>query len=358
MYFVIMAGGVGSRFWPLSRAEKPKQLLNLLGDQSMLRMTIERILPIAQPEKIIVITNINLLSAIREELPELPEENFIGEPFGRNTAPCIGLAATLIEKRAGKSEIMVVLPSDHLIKNDDVFRNTLLAAVEYAGKSKCLITLGVKPTYPETGYGYIQRNNFKTTVHSTEIFSVKTFAEKPNREAAERFILSGDFFWNSGMFIWSVASILSEFELHLPEHAELFHGLKPYLDTADQSNAILDVYSGIRAVSIDIGIMEVAEQVCVISADFEWNDVGSWEAVYKISPKDEQGNALNCGQAITLDAANNYFYTNKKMVSAIGIENLVVVETEDTLLICKKDESQRVKDLVETLKRKNLTQWL
>ncbi len=358
MYFVIMAGGVGSRFWPLSRADKPKQLLNLLGESSMLRMTFERIRPIAQAEKIIVVTNTNLVAAVRNELPEVPQENIIGEPFGRNTAPCIGLAASLIEKRAGKAEIMVVLPADHLIKNDDLFRKTILAAVEYAGKSSCLITLGVKPTYPETGYGYIQRNHLKATVNATDIFSVKTFAEKPNREAAERFLHSGDFFWNSGMFIWSVASILNEFENHLPEHAELFRGMVTSLDTPEQNNAILDVYSGIRAVSIDFGIMEVAEQVCVIAADFEWNDVGSWEAVYNISPKDAHGNVVNGGQAVTLDAANNFFYTNKKVVSAIGIENLVVVETDDTLLICRKDESQRVKDLVDILKRKNLNQWL
>ena len=358
MYIALMAGGAGSRFWPRSRQELPKQMLNLLGERSMLQMTYDRIRPLVEPEKILIITNEELKDLAINQLPELPKENIISEPFGRNTAPCIGLAAAIIRSRASKDEVMITLPADHLITDDNEFRQTISAAAEYADRKACLVTIGVKPSYPETGYGYIQRGKEidQQTAHS--IYKVKTFAEKPNTETAERFIKSGDFLWNSGMFIWTVKAILDEFNNHEPEMAEGFEKICGSVDTEQMAETILSVYSKIRSVSIDYAIMEVAEQVCIMEADFHWNDLGSWEAAYNISDKDANGNAVQAAFFQSVDAKNNYIYSKKKLVAAIDVEGLVVVETDDALLICKKDQSQRVKDAVDALRRKKMEEYI
>lgn len=352
MYIVLMAGGVGSRFWPRSRKELPKQMLNLLGDKSMLQMTYERIKPLVEPDRVLVITNSELRALAAEQLPELPAENIIAEPFGRNTAPCIGLAAAIIQSRTSSDEVMVTLPADHLIADDGFFRQTIRAAEAFAAHRECLVTLGVKPSYPETGYGYIQRGEETDKVGGLPVYKVKTFAEKPNAETAKRFIKSGDFLWNSGMFIWSVQLILKEFKRLEPEMAEGFEMIRKAAGTDAMPQVILDVYSKIRSISIDYAIMETAENVCIIEADFIWNDLGSWEAAYNIAEKDEQGNAVTAEFLQAFDSENNYIYSPKKVVAMIGVDNLVVVETEDALLICKKDESQKVKDVVDALRRK------
>ncbi len=358
MYCVLMAGGVGSRFWPLSRAALPKQMLNLTGDRSMLQMTYARIRPLTSPQKILVVTNIDLKKQVREQLPELPEENIIAEPFGRNTAPCIGLAGAIILKRAQRDEIMVVLPADHLIEKEDQFRNTLQSAVQYAQKEKCLITIGIKPHYPETGYGYIQRGEKISRSLEKDVFRVKTFAEKPNRDTAERFLKSGDFLWNSGMFIWSVELIMNKFDQYQPEMAEGFRKIYEAIDTVKMYKEIKQVYSRMKSVSIDYAIMELAQKVCILEADFKWNDVGSWEAAYQIADKDEQSNALRTKDYCLIDAKNNYVYSKKKLVALVDVEDLVVVETDDALLICKKGQSKKVKNVVDSLRHKKLMEYL
>ncbi len=354
MYIVLMAGGVGSRFWPRSRKELPKQMLNLLGEQSMLQMTYERIKPLVEPEKILVITNSDLSALAKEQLPELPEENIISEPFGRNTAPCIGLAAAIIQSRTARDEVMVTLPADHLIADDKKFRQTIRAAEEFAGNNQCLVTLGVKPGYPETGYGYIQRGEETAMTGGLPVYKVKTFAEKPNMDTAKRFIKSGDFLWNSGMFIWSVDLILKEFNTHEPEMAEGFKVIRKAAGADSMADVIFDVYSKLRSISIDYAIMERAENVCIIEADFIWNDLGSWEAAYNIAEKDKQGNAVQAKFFQALDSENNYIFTPDKVVAMIGVEDLVVVETKDALLICKKEQSQKVKEVVDALRRKKM----
>jgi len=358
MFIVLMAGGVGSRFWPRSRKELPKQVLNLLGERTMLQMTYDRIKPLVTDEKILVITNEDLTGQVQQQLPDLPAENIIAEPFGRNTAPCIGLAGAIIQSRTSEDEAMVVLPADHLIAEDEKFRNTIRAAVEYAQGNECLVTIGVKPSYPETGYGYIQRGQELNVQSGHQIYKVKTFAEKPNMDTAERFLQSGDFLWNSGMFIWSTKLIMEEFAHHEPEMSEGFKEISAVIDTEKMSEALFNVYSKIRSVSIDYAIMEVAEQVCILEADFIWNDLGSWEAAYNISEKDSDGNVVQAAHAQLLDSKNNYIYSTKKLVAAIDIENLVIVETDDTLLICKKDQSQKVKDVVDALRRKKMDHYI
>ncbi|HEM48825.1 MAG TPA: mannose-1-phosphate guanylyltransferase, partial [Caldithrix sp.] len=350
MYIVIMAGGSGTRFWPRSRATLPKQMLNLFGEKTMLQLTYNRVKDFVPNERILVITNRELREGVINQLPDIPVANIIAEPFGRNTAPCIALAAAIIKKRAGDDETMIVLPADHLIKENDKFIECMQAAAEYAPEKGCLITVGIKPFYPETGYGYIQEDDQVAEKFNRPIYKVKTFAEKPDVEIALRFIKSGDFLWNSGMFIWTVSAITKAIEEFQPELADNFNSIIPKLDSPKMDNAVYDVYSKIKPVSIDYGVMEMATQVCVIEADFTWNDVGSWEAVYNLSVKDYENNAIEASSNVMLDSKNNYIFSSKKIVAAVGIENLVVVDTNDALLICKKDESQKVKELVEIIK--------
>ncbi len=358
MYIVLMAGGVGSRFWPHSRTMNPKQMLRLFDDRSMLQKTYDRIKPLTSPEKVLIITNMELKEAIAEQLPEIPLENIVGEPFGRNTAPCVGLAGAIIQKRESQDQVMAVLPADHLIQNEENFRSTLQIAADYAKIHNCLITVGIKPTYPETGYGYIQRGPKISGERGKTIYKVKTFAEKPNPDTAKRFLKSGDFLWNSGMFIWSTKLIMDQFAEFEPELSHGFEQIRNAVDTASMDEVISDVYSKFRSISIDYAIMEVAGNVCIMEADFAWNDVGSWEAAYHISEKDEHGNAILADDHCILESENNYISIKDKLVAMVGVNNLVVVETDDAILICDKSKSQNVKDIVDNLKRKKKYQYL
>lgn len=358
MFAVLMAGGVGTRFWPMSRKAYPKQLLSFSGSKSMLQQAYDRIKPLTTEDKILVVTNSELRKEIAKQLPDIPAENIIAEPEGRNTAPCIGLAATIIAKKSSNKEIMVVLPADHLVSNLSNFRNTIQSGIAFAQKTNCLITLGIQPTYPETGYGYIQTNEKIESKKGKDIFRVRTFAEKPNLETAERFIQSGDFLWNSGIFIWSVKAILGEMDDHLPELAEDFKLLRKYVGKNKFNKILAEIYSRTKPVSIDYGIMEVAKNVCVIKSNFQWNDLGSWEAVYKISKKDKNGNVCHTKKDLLIDAKNNYFYSPKKLLAAVEIEGLVVVDMDDAILICNKDKSQHVKVLTDYLKRNKMKSYL
>ena len=358
MHVVLMAGGVGSRFWPRSRQKNPKQLLNLVGDKSMIRQTYERIKDLTSDDKILVITNQDLKNPIGEHLPELPEKNIIAEPFGKNTAPCIGLAAAIVRKRASMDEPMVVLPADHLIKETETFQQIIKTAALHARQSDHLVTIGITPTYPETGYGYIQRGEPLTVIDNRTIYKVKTFAEKPNLETARLFLQSGDFLWNSGMFIWKTSTILREFEEHQPEMAEGFERIYQAVDTPSMDEVILDVYMRVKSISIDYAIMEQARHVSIIEADFTWSDLGSWEAAYAISPKDDRANAITAQKSVVIDSQNNLIYAPGKLVALVDVENLAVVETDDAILICRKDSSQRVKEVVDHLKKKKLNEFL
>lgn len=358
MHVVLMAGGIGTRFWPRSRQKNPKQLLNLVSDRSMIRHTYERVKNLTSDDKILVITNQDLFELIAQHLPEIPRQNIIAEPFGKNTAPCIGLAAAIIRKRSSAAEPMIVLPADHLIKETDKFQETIQTAVTHAQESDSLVTIGITPTYPETGYGYIQRGEPLAVIGNRTIYKVKTFAEKPNFETAKLFLKSGDFLWNSGMFIWKTSTILREFAEHQPEMSEGFEQIYKAVDTDTIEDTILDVYMRIKSISIDYAVMEVAKSVSIIEAEFTWSDLGSWEAAYAISDKDKHGNAITAENEVVIDAKNNLIYAPDKLVALIDVENLAIVDTDDALLICRKDSSQRVKEVVEQLKRKKLTKFL
>jgi len=358
MYIVLMAGGVGTRFWPRSRKAYPKQLLNIVGSKSMLQLTYNRIKPLTTPEKILVITNIEQKPEIEKQLPDIPNDNIVAEPVGRNTAPCIGLAATIIQAKSEENEVMVVLPSDHLISDTKNFQKTIRVGARYAMYNDYLITLGIQPSYPETGYGYIQMGTKLFSDRGKQIFKVKTFAEKPNLDTAQRFVKSGDFVWNSGMFIWTVDYILSEINEYLPELGEDLKKIHKSINTSKFNRSVADVYSRTKSISIDYGVMEAAKNVCVIKSDFKWNDLGSWEAVYQISPKDKNGNVLNCKDQVLIDSKNNYFYSKKKILAAVGIDDLIIVDMDDAILVCNKEDSQRVKLIVEYLYRKEKDQYL
>ena len=358
MYAVLMAGGLGTRFWPISRKACPKQLLSFAGRKTMLQQTYERIKPLTPAEKILVITNAELTEEIRKQLPDIPPANIIGEPEGKNTAPCIGLAAAIIKSQAEEDEVMVVLPADHLVSRVADFRNTLKSGIAYARKQNVLITLGIQPAYPETGYGYLQVDQKVGSLKGKDIYKVKTFAEKPNLDTAERFIKSGDFLWNSGMFIWTVNTIIREMEEHLPELYEDLMLILKKVGRPGFKNIVKEVYKRTKPISIDYGIMEAAANVCVIKSNFGWNDLGSWEAVYNLSQKDKNENVCHSKKNILVDAKNNYFYSPKKLIAAVDVQDLVLVEMDDAILICKKERSQDVKDIVDFLKRKKMNSYL
>jgi len=360
MYIVLMAGGAGTRFWPRSRQNMPKQLLKIFSDRTMLQQTYDRIKEISENDKILIITGENLKDEIMKQLPDLPERNIIAEPFGRNTAPCIALAASIIKKRENNKNVpMAVLPADHLVADIKGFQDVLITAKKYAMETGTLITLGITASYPETGYGYVQRDSKLVEVDGQKIYSVKTFAEKPNLETATRFHKSGDFYWNAGIFVWSTNAILKEFELQMPELYEGLPELSEKIDTDKMSEGILKLYSAVKSISIDVAIMEGAENVSVVESDFNWNDVGSWEAVFNLSEKNKNKNVVFTNDLIEVNAKNNLFYSQgKKLIAAIDVDDLVLVETDDAILICKRDSSQKVKDVVDKIRHKELNNYL
>jgi mannose-1-phosphate guanylyltransferase len=360
VFAVIMAGGTGTRFWPRSREKTPKQLLEILGKGTMIQNTLKRLGHLVDIKDVFIVTNKIQRSLLAKQLPNVPEENILVEPVGRNTAPCIGLAA-LHAKRLDPTAVVIVLPADHVIQDTDEFTRVLSLAVETARESCSLLTIGIQPTRPETGYGYIQVYNEDgdhNPYFSKGVYRVKTFAEKPNLQTAERFLASGDFLWNSGMFVWRVDVILNEIERCLPD---LYAELRKIEDTIGGPNyqATLElVYGLIRGISVDYGVMEKAKEVYVIPAEFGWSDIGSWDEVFRVSGKDDNGNSIT-GKVIQKDTRNSYIYSAPgKVVATIGVDDLIVVNTDDAVLICKKGSSQDVKEISDYLRRKQMTEYL
>jgi len=351
MLALIMAGGSGTRFWPRSRTSKPKQLLNIHGESTMIQQTVNRLLPIIPPEGIYVVSTLPQIEEIKQQLPQIHHSNILVEPIGKNTAPCIGLGALFMQHNAN-DEVMVVLPADHLIQDEDEFRKKLLCAETIAKKDGALITLGIKPTKPATGYGYIQHTTEDIGVEDILAYKVKTFAEKPNYATACRFLESGDFLWNSGIFVWKISSILHEMKELMPEMWDGLEEIRKALGTPEQDEVIERVYRQIRNISIDYGIMEQAGDVVVLPSSFGWNDVGSWDEVYRLSQKDDDGNSADA-KHILLDSSNCLIDVQDKIVAAIGLENFVVVDTGDALLICPRDKAQQVKEVVDLLKERD-----
>lgn len=353
IYAVIMAGGIGSRFWPRSKKKCPKQLLKIFGDHTMIQDTVKRLNGLVENENIYIVTNKQQKAGILTQLSHLPLNNIIEEPFGRNTAACIGLASILIQKK-DPDAVILVLPADHIINNDKEFHNTLLNAANFANDSKGLVTIGIPPTKPETGYGYIQIHEKEV---SDRVHKVLTFAEKPNYATAVRFIESGDFYWNSGMFIWRADVILEEIKNYMPDLHDGLIKIQDSIDSKKFQETLVNVYGMLKKISIDYGIMEKSKKVHLIKGNFEWSDVGSWEAVYELSPKDEDGNA-KVGQVYTEHAQDSYIYSPDKFTAIIGVDNLIVINDKDSLLICRRDNAQDVKMIIDYLKINKMNEYL
>lgn len=354
---VIMAGGKGERFWPKSRTNLPKQFLRLAGYQSMIQNTVSRLEKLTDISNVYIVTNQSYCELIHEQLPLLPKENIIVEPVGRNTAPCIGLAAVHISQTKPDST-MIVLPSDHMIRNEDEFVDMLKVGVEVAHRDNNLVTLGVTPSYPETGYGYIECTNEKETVITQNVFKVKRFVEKPNYETAKGYLSSGRFLWNSGMFIWRTSVILEMIKKHMPSLALSLEEIDKAYKQGDSGETIIEQFvDHIEGDSIDYGVMEKADSIFVIPCQFGWDDVGSWTSLDRISESDENGNIIT-GQVISIETKNCIIEANNKLIATLGVDNLIIVDTEDVTLICSKDRAQEVKSILQELRNKKLEQYL
>jgi len=341
---VIMAGGVGSRFWPKSRAKEPKQLLNLFSASSMIQNTVERMKGLVRDENIFIITNKIQKVLIAKQLPQLPIENIIEEPFGKNTAAAIGLASIIIDKKI-KNAVTIVLPADHLINDTKEFQRVIKEASDFAYIEKSLVTIGINPTRPDTGYGYIQIDE----IEAQTFHKVIRFAEKPNYDTAKRFLEAGDFFWNSGMFIWRVDVILCEIAEYMPDLYEGIQTISHVIGTSDYDDVLAKVYGQLKSISIDYGIMEKSHNVRLIKGKFDWSDVGSWDAVYHLLEKDNKGN-VGKGDVYFGNTNGTYVNSENKFTAVIGVNNLLVINTDDATLVCHRDYAQDVKLIVDYLK--------
>jgi len=347
-YCVIMAGGIGSRFWPMSRQNHPKQFIDILGTgETLLQATYRRIKSIFPPENVLVVTNEDYVQLVAEQLPQIPAENILAEPMRKNTAPCIAYAAYKI-KQKNPDATMLITPADHLVTKEEELIRVLNLGIDYATQNDVLLTMGIKPTRPDTGYGYIQFNPKDSG--NTEIKKVKTFTEKPELEMARHFMNSGEFLWNSGMFIWKLKTFIDVFAKYMPEEYALFNEAEPQFGTPDERKIIEDIYQEVHNVSIDIGIMEKAENVYVIMADFGWSDLGTWGSLYD-ELREQQSNAVVGKNVMLYDSHNCMVHVPKdKLVVVQGLENCIVAESNGVLLICKMEDEQKIKHLVNEVR--------
>ncbi|MCB0763282.1 MAG: NTP transferase domain-containing protein [Flavobacteriales bacterium] len=348
-YCVIMAGGVGSRFWPMSRSAHPKQFLDFLGlGRTLLQQTYDRFLPICPAENILVVTNARYTDLVREQLPGLKEHQILPEPDRRNTAPCIAYANHVILERDPQA-LIVVAPSDHLVLKEEAFQETIRIALHEAASGDRLVTLGITPSRPDTGYGYIRFNDADDTV-DRRVKKVRTFTEKPDHATAERFLASGDHLWNAGIFIWSISSINSAFEQHLPQLESLFATVDGVYGTDKERDAIGRIYSDCESVSIDYGIMEKAENVYTVVSDFGWSDLGTWGSLYDHMPLDAEANAAIGDNLKLYDCSGNMVHMHDGRLTVLqGLEDYIVVSTKEALLVCRKQDEQKIKEFVTDL---------
>ncbi|TNE81851.1 MAG: mannose-1-phosphate guanylyltransferase [Bacteroidetes bacterium] len=350
MYAVIMAGGVGSRFWPVSTRNHPKQFIDILGTgKSLIRQTYERFLKLVPAENIYVVTNKDYFDLVKKHIPELADAQILGEPSAKNTAPCVAYATHRIVKENSNANI-IVAPSDHLILDEQEFLRIVKEGLDYTAQNDSLLCIGIKPHRPDTGYGYIQ---FKEEEAAPSIHPVKTFTEKPDLALAQTFLDSGDFLWNAGIFIWNAQSIISAFQKLLPEMDVLFADLEPMMGTDKEAEALVNAYQLCTNISIDYGILEKAENVTVYPGDFGWSDLGTWASLYDVYPKDAENNAVNGKRVQLYDSNSNMVCVpDDKLVVLNGIQDLIVVDSAKALLISRKDREQDVKQIVTDTKLK------
>ena len=348
-YVAIMAGGIGSRFWPMSRTELPKQFLDILNTgKTLIQSTFDRFSKFIPTENIYVVTSENYRARVTEQLPFLRAENILCEPSRKNTAPCIAYISYKLAQINSEANL-ICAPADHIITDEDSFESICLDALKFTANIKALLTLGVKPTNPNTGYGYIQ---YEQLAVSNNVYKVKTFTEKPDRDLAKTFVASGDFLWNAGIFVWQIKNIIKAFELLLPEIHEMFDAEKEYFNTEKEKESIERIYPQCVNISIDYGIMEKADNVYVIPSSFGWSDLGTWASAYETLEKDYLDNAVAGNNVIIIDATKNMVHAdNKKLILLQGLEDFIIVDTKDVLLICKKDKEQEIKEYVAEVKR-------
>ena len=343
---LIMAGGRGERFWPRSRKTLPKQFLSLTGDgRTMIQLTVERLLPMIGIEDIYISTNENYRALVTEQLPGIPAENILCEPVGRNTAPCIGLGAVHIQKKYGDA-LMLVLPSDHEIINKDLFRDTLKEMCSIAEQGPNLVTIGITPGYPETGYGYIK---YLPDAPFGAGFAVERFVEKPALELAKQYLASGQYLWNSGMFGWKVSSLLQNMKQYMPGNYDRLMMIRDSVGTAEEQNVLEKIFPDMDSQSIDYGIMEKAEHIYTVPGDFGWDDVGSWLAVERLQKPDADGNVFS-GDVVSTGTENCIIQGHKQLIAAVGLKDLVVVDTDDAILILNKENAGDIKKILEQLR--------
>ncbi len=349
LYALIMAGGGGTRLWPLSRQTHPKQMLKLFGERTMFQLAVDRLLPLLSPEHILVVTAADQVALLAEQYPQLPRENFIVEPLGRGTASCIGLGAIHLYRRDPEA-VMAVVTADHFIQREAVFCDTLRAAQTMAGQGY-LVTLGITPTFPSSGYGYICRGAQLGTVGGFDYYRVERFAEKPDVATAQQFLQAGTYSWNSGMFIWRAERILEEIARWMPELRATLTALEDSLDSGEYDEVLPQQWPALRKETIDYGIMEKAEQVAVIPVDLGWSDIGAWASVMDMHAPDAAGNVLQ-GDVVAVNTSGTMvFGAGERLVATIGLQDLIIVDTPDAILITRRDQAQDVREVVEQLKK-------
>ncbi len=348
-YVAIMAGGIGSRFWPVSRMAYPKQFLDILGiGRTLIQGTFDRFAKFIPVANIYIVTSEEYRHIVAEQLPDIPAENIICEPSRKNTAPCIAYISFKLAALNPQGSL-ICAPADHIILDDTAFNKVCLEAMDFVVKHRALITLGIKPSHPNTGYGYIQ---FEQQPVSDNVYQVKTFTEKPNLEIAKTFLQSGDFLWNAGIFVWQIKNIVEAFEKYLPEMAELFVAESEHFNKPDEKEAINRIYPQCTTISIDYGIMEKADNVYIIPSSFGWSDLGTWNSAYDNMEHDYLGNAAAGNQIMVIDSTRCMVHVpNDKLVLLQGLDDFIVVDTKDVLLICKKEKEQEIKEYVAEVKR-------
>ena len=343
-HLVIMAGGVGSRFWPMSTVEKPKQFIDVLGvGKSLLQLTVERFGDICKAENVWVVTNKAYVNLVKEQLPELPDGNILCEPCRRNTAPCIAYVSWKIKSKDPKANI-VVTPSDHIVTNTEEFRRVIKSCLDFTMDSDAIVTLGMKPTRPETGYGYIQADLTSSSLRNKEIFRVYSFREKPDFDTAKQYISKNNYFWNAGIFIWNVSTIVNAFRVYQPAISRVFEGMLPIYGTDKEQLMIDEKFPECKSISVDYAIMEKAEEIFVCPADFGWSDLGTWGSLLVNTKKDLYGNSCIGNEIDVFETSNCIIHTTQeKKVIVQGLDGYIVAENDDTLLICRLTEEQRIK---------------
>lgn len=358
MHAVIMAGGRGTRFWPRSREKMPKHLLDIISEETILRETLKRISPILSPDNVLIVTGLNHAGEVRRQAPEIPQENIIIEPMGKNTAPCIGLAALHVKKKNADG-LMMVLPADHFIADEIEFRRILAIACEAAKRDECIVTIGIKPIWPATGYGYLELGEKEFTIKNEDVHHVLSVREKPGAIEAENLLRHGGFFWNSGIFVGKVSIFLEAIARWLPDLYSALASAEAALRTEHEGAALKRAYASVTPVSFDYGVLEKAGNILLVKGDFGWSDVGSWDALWDILPKDEEGNVASGGGVfLSRNARNSLVHSPRKLTALVGVEDLIVVDTKDALLICKRGASEEVRHIVDLLKEKKFKDYL